>query len=79
MIKELSGLRRKYPFCAIKQVVIACEADESTPYEYFSENLECIRDILDDDTEILFGLNYSQNLLHKKEILVGFLVAISTC
>ena len=79
LIKELSGLRRKYPFCAIKQVVIACEADESTPYEYFSENLECIRDILDDDTEILFGLDYSQNLLYKKEILVGFLVAISAC
>ncbi len=79
LIKELSGLRRKYPFCAIKQVVIACEADESTPCEYFGESLECISDILDDETEILFGLDYSQNLLYKKEILVGLLVAISTC
>lgn len=79
LIKELSGLRRKYPFCAIKQVVIACEADESIPYEFFKENLEDISDILDDETEILFGLDYSQKLLSKKEILVGFLVAISTC
>ncbi|MCI6299575.1 MAG: hypothetical protein MR582_08095 [Campylobacter sp.] len=79
LIKELSGLRRKHPFCAIKQVVIACEADKSTPYEYFGESLECISDILDDETEILFGLDYSQNLLYKKEILVGLLVAISAC